>query len=145
MIGWIALAITVLVFVPIALRIDDWGRDWTKNMASLEADAKRDGLRPVELDCDVPEAQSRLRRWVQSQPNWDIVAEDPPGESPLRLKLTRTTRLMRFVDDVEVTIGPRTDAPGVIIYATSKSRIGKGDLGQNPRNLIELTDGLRGE
>ena len=143
MIGWIALTITLAIFASIALRIDDWGRDWTKNTASLVPDAQREGLRPVELESDLAETQSRLERWVESDSRWSIVSVSPTDELPVRLKLTRTTPIMRFVDDIEVTIDGRPESGGVIIHATSKSRIGKGDLGQNPRNLIELTNGLR--
>ena len=148
MIGWIALGITVAIFAMIVLQIDDWGRDWTQNTAALEPNAKREELRPVELESDVDETIQRIQSWAQTQSNWDVVSVDDatgvqttPSTS---LKLTRTSPIMRLVDDVTITINGNPAGDGVIVDAKSQSRVGKGDLGQNPRNLIELTKGLRG-
>jgi uncharacterized protein (DUF1499 family) len=56
------------------------------------------------------------------------------------LHVTRRTRVFRFVDDI--TIQLTEEAGGTRVDAESKSRFGKGDLGQNPRNLRELRKGL---
>lgn len=147
MIGWIILGITIAFFVAIALRIDDWGRDFTQNTASLDINADRAELRPVELDATREETIDRIRRWVQFQSKWDLVSA---GDSiqhkdilSITLKLTRTTPTMRFVDDIEVSVSQNPNGVGVIVNATSRSRIGRADLGQNPRNLIELTHALK--
>ena len=144
MIGWIALGITLAIFALIALRIDDWGRDWTQNTAELDANAERVGLRPVERREGFDETTALILDWVDSSPRLQLVSQSDTGKRPVRLHLTRTTPLMRFVDDIEVTIQQNPDAEGVIVFASSRSRVGKGDLGQNPRNLIELTTMLRG-
>ncbi|MCO8120371.1 DUF1499 domain-containing protein [Stieleria sp. TO1_6] len=142
MIGWIVSGIVLVIFAVIALRIDDWGRDWTQNTASLSEDASRAGLRPLHLD-DTPQAVAdRLRRWTKSQSKWDWVSSESQELSAQLIQLTRTTPLFRFVDDVQVTIAPDIATGGTVVQATSRSRIGKGDLGQNPRNLIELTTAL---
>lgn len=143
MIGWIALAVTAAFIASILLRIDDWGRDWNHNSATLEPDARRAELRPVRLDCSADEAAGRIQNWADSDPRWDVVSQSAgqSDEHSVRMKLTRTTTFMRFVDDVEVEID--ADGDGVVITARSQSRVGKGDLGQNPRNLIELTKALR--
>ena len=142
MIPWTALIITVGFLAAIALRIDDWGRDWTQNTASLEPDAPRPGLRPVELDSNVEAVIDQIRLWTETDAMWDLVSVGPDDETPQTLELTRTTPIMRFVDDIQVTIQKKPPG-GVIVSATSQSRAGKGDLGQNPRNLIELTSALR--
>ncbi|SMP50894.1 Protein of unknown function [Neorhodopirellula lusitana] len=68
-----------------------------------------------------------------------------------RLHLTRTTPLFRFVDDIWVDVLPLDDSDSrsdsdsgtqVLVNARSQSRVGKGDLGQNPRNLKALRDGM---
>ncbi|MFM9066415.1 MAG: DUF1499 domain-containing protein [Planctomycetota bacterium] len=75
------------------------------------------------------------------------------------IRLTRSTKLFRFVDDVTVRIEPLTpdstdaaaapdrqqESPQVRLQAESKSRVGRGDLGQNPRNIRELLDSLRAQ
>ena len=144
MIGWIALGVTLTILALIAMRIDDWGRDCNQNFASLQANSDREGLRPVRLNCSVGEAESRIMRWTESSPRWEFVSPSEGVGDTRVMNLTRTTAIMKFVDDVEVKITANSDGNGVTITATSQSRIGKGDLGQNPRNLIELTTALRG-
>jgi uncharacterized protein (DUF1499 family) len=145
MIGWIALAITLLVIAAVAWQIDDWSRDWTQNTAELSKDADRPELRPLHLQVDARGALERIRQWVDDQPAWEVVNIVPEKESPRTIHLTRTTRWFRFVDDIHVTLRDDESGRGVVLDAHSQSRIGKGDLGQNPRNLMELTRGLRGE
>jgi uncharacterized protein (DUF1499 family) len=48
---------------------------------------------------------------------------------------------MKYRDDIRVQIEPA--AEGTRLSAESRSRVGKGDLGQNPRNLRELLDKVR--
>lgn len=141
MIVWISLLVALAIFASIALRIDDWGRDWTQNTASTDANSPREGLRPVVLDASAEAVIEKIHAWADSDSRWQVVGEDTL-DSSVTLKLTRTTPIMRFVDDVEVTI-TNQDQGGVIVNATSRSRVGKGDLGQNPRNLIELTSMLK--
>lgn len=144
MFGWIALAITAALVVAVIVRVDDWSRDWTENTASLDADADHPDLRPIHLSETPEQATDRIRRWAASDTAWDVVAVEPQQGQSARIRLTRTTRVFRFTDDIQVTIESDPESGGVILYATSQSRIGKGDLGQNPRNLIELTRGIRG-
>ncbi|MEO1615801.1 MAG: DUF1499 domain-containing protein [Planctomycetota bacterium] len=144
MVAWIALGITIAILALIALQIDDWGRDWTQNTAALDESARREGLRPVVLKASPPEAANRIKAWVEQEPNWDFIAsevDEQRGDSTLRL--TRTSAVFRFVDDITVTLSETPE--GTKVFATSQSRVGKGDLGQNPRNLIEFTSGIRNQ
>jgi uncharacterized protein (DUF1499 family) len=52
------------------------------------------------------------------------------------VRAVRKTRLFRFRDDVTARVRP--DPGGARLELTSASRLGRGDLGQNPRNLEEL-------
>ena len=52
------------------------------------------------------------------------------------MRAVRKTRLFRFRDDVTARVYP--DPDGARLDITSASRLGKGDLGQNPRNIEEL-------
>jgi len=74
---------------------------------------------------------SFVRRAVEGLPRWRLEASD--GEV---VRAVRTTRLFRFKDDVTARVSP--DPGGARLELTSASRLGKGDLGQNPRNLEEL-------
>ncbi|QIN82609.1 DUF1499 domain-containing protein [Rubrobacter tropicus] len=68
---------------------------------------------------------------IETLPRWTV----GPSEKS-ELKAVRKTRLFRFRDDVKIQIS--ADETGSRADLTSASRIGKGDLGQNPRNLKEL-------
>ena len=49
------------------------------------------------------------------------------------IEATATTRLLKFKDDVTVTVADKGN--GVTVHVRSKSRIGKGDLGTNARRI----------
>lgn len=72
-----------------------------------------------------------FRRAVEGLPNWEVASSEER-----ELRAVRTTRLLRFRDDVKVRVYGDGDDAGAEL--TSASRIGKGDLGQNPRNIMEL-------
>ena len=57
------------------------------------------------------------------------------GAAENTIDLVRTTRL-GFRDDVVLTLS-QVDSD-TVVHAESRSRIGKGDLGQNRRNILEL-------
>ncbi|CAA9409344.1 MAG: hypothetical protein AVDCRST_MAG03-1767 [uncultured Rubrobacteraceae bacterium] len=76
-----------------------------------------------------------IRRAVEKLPRWRIEASE--GDE---VRAVRTTRLLRFKDDVTARVYP--DPEGARVELTSASRLGRGDLGQNPRNLKELLGGL---
>lgn len=142
MIGWIAIAITVAVFASIAIRIDDWSRDWSQNFAELSFDAEREELHPLELDAPLEPLLKKLNAWVDEQSHWtvasDVTMTTKEDSTVAEVRLTRRTSVFGFVDDITVRFVQSADESKTVLYATSQSRIGKGDLGQNPRNLIEL-------
>jgi uncharacterized protein (DUF1499 family) len=82
-----------------------------------------------------PVAPERLlpavRRVVEGLPRWSQEAADGS-----EVRAVRKTRLFRFRDDVTARVRP--DPGGARLELTSASRLGRGDLGQNPRNLEEL-------
>lgn len=125
--------------VAIFARIDNWSRDWTTNFARLDPLASDPELRPQRLAASREEIARGIRDWVEERPRWKIISTDESDEQT-RMQLTRTTRLLRMVDDIEVRL--IDDDSGTRIEAESQSRVGKGDLGQNPRNLKELLRGL---
>ncbi len=134
----VLLSLAALALVMVAWQVDDWGRDLTTNTASTSDDprsalpAHRSGLPPAELARHVLSAIDKLPRWQ--------LAELTEGDGKVMLHLVRSTPLLRFRDDIMVTISP--EPTGSILRAVSQSRIGKGDLGQNPRNLRELLSAL---
>ena len=82
-----------------------------------------------------------VRRAVEGLPRWSLEVSE--GNE---VRAVRKTLLFRFADDVTARVYP--DPGGARLELESTSRLGKGDLGQNPRNLEELlrdVDGLAGD
>ena len=140
MIGYVALAITVIIIVSVCAGIDNWQRDWTTNFAETDSDASDPELRPLMLNQSSGDVAAKIRQWAEAHRDWQVTEVQNDSEST-KMHLTRTTLIMRFVDDVRVTIND--EGQGVIVQASSQSRVGKGDLGQNPRNLKALLKGIQ--
>jgi uncharacterized protein (DUF1499 family) len=74
---------------------------------------------------------------VNGLPRWSLRAYRPEtGE----LHAEARTRIFRFVDDLTIRIEPRQE--GSWVHVRSASRIGKGDFGQNARNIRAFFDEL---
>jgi uncharacterized protein (DUF1499 family) len=112
------------------------GRLWrwfTQNWADTSEPG--DGaLTPHRLNHSPGEALAYVRAAIERLPRWSVESVDP---DLLTLRATRRTRLFRFVDDITVRLDPSGNG-GTLVHARSQSRVGKGDFGQNRRNLLEL-------
>lgn len=86
-------------------------------------------IAPLRFSGPPQEAWNRLKQVVAAQPRTRIV-EEHPGY----LRVEFTTRLMRFVDDVECLM----DAPASQIHVRSASRVGYSDLGANRKRVETL-------
>lgn len=109
-------------------------RWFTKNWANTSEPTHAD-LLPFALPLPPAEAIDKVKATVGTMARWRVEGGD--GES---LHLTRRTRTIRFIDDVRLRFIPT--AGGCLIHADSRSRVGKGDLGQNRRNILELWKAL---
>jgi uncharacterized protein (DUF1499 family) len=110
---------------------------FTRNGAETGAPADP-ALAPLDLPLPPDEALRRVEAAVASLPRWRVESVDRAAGTP---HATRRTRLWRFTDDVHVRLEAVTG--GTRVHARSRSRVGKGDFGQNRRNLLELLRALR--
>lgn len=86
--------------------------------------------------------EQAIKAFIEANSLWSLVRTAPrPANQELTFYLTRTTPLLRFTDDIEVFLSVSFE--GTRIEIKSQSRVGKGDLGQNPRNIRELNRALR--
>ena len=137
---WV-LAIVAIVLALILFRVDDWSRDFSTNVATT---SESTDLKPLRLAISADEAAERLKQRVGNLSHWVWVDQTRSPAGVVVVTLVRQTTLFRFKDDVQVTISPDAEAAlGAVLNAVSRSRIGKGDLGQNPRNIKELFAALR--
>ncbi len=113
--------------------------DWlTKNRADLEREAGDPGLEAVPRPEPPAEALRRAVSIVEVLPRWKVVSADSDTST---LHATHATRLWHFLDDIHLRFDPVEG--GTLVTGWSESRIGKGDLGQNARQLRELAAALR--
>lgn len=142
----IAAGVVITLAVIVCLQVDDWSRDWTTNHAQTDPASTDENMRPLATDLSPVNMGRLVLDTMQARRQWKIVEHDLPGvdspESPtVTIHLVHKTFLLGFKDDVIVRISP--NETGSITTVTSQSRIGKGDLGQNPRNIRELMTILR--
>ncbi|ABI76250.1 conserved domain protein [Hyphomonas neptunium ATCC 15444] len=98
-----------------------------------------DGAPPV-LPFPPAETFARLLAMIEAEPGWKLVAAD--GATG-RLRFIAVTKLLRFKDDVDVTILPVDGAPSQSTFAAySRSRVGYSDLGTNRKRLDGLSAAL---
>lgn len=141
----------------LAVYVEDWARDLTNNHAATSDDhpepllrTRKLALPPAEVARLLTPVALELPGWTTEDPATEKYAEqrespaapvtadgsDAPAAGDVVLKFVRVTRIMKYRDDITVTISPTRE--GSSVSAESQSRVGKGDLGQNPRNLKEL-------
>jgi uncharacterized protein (DUF1499 family) len=136
-----AAAVLLVLVVFAAVQVEDWRRDLTTNVAAT-AEAGDERLRPIEATLPSAELAERALAAVQALKNWRLQSRAEEA-GRIELHFVRTTPALRFKDDIRVRIEPH--GGGARLTAESRSRIGLGDLGQNPRNLRELLAAVRAE
>jgi uncharacterized protein (DUF1499 family) len=145
---WIVLSVAIGLLFAIGLavvlilitHVEDWGRDLSINHAATSDDATDERLRTLEVPLGPGDLAALVTKSAQSLPRWALVEQAQTGDT-IQLHFVRTTGLVGYKDDIRVRIEPAGE--GSRLSAESRSRIGKGDLGQNPRNLRELLGPLR--
>ena len=102
-------------------------------------DTDEPGADPGPLDLPLPPAAAlvRIEAAIKSLPRWRVETIDTAAGT---ITATRRTRIFRFTDDVAIRL--ETIPTGTRVHVRSKSRVGKSDLGQNRRNVLELFAGL---
>jgi len=120
--------------------VEDWSRDLSINHAATSDDARDERLRTIVAPLPPADLATMVVKVAQSLPRWELVdrTDDSAGTG---LHFIRTTGLVGYQDDIRVRI--EAAGEGSRLSADSRSRIGKGDLGQNPRNLRELLAKVR--
>lgn len=95
---------------------------------------------PPELPFPPAETFARLLSMIEARRDWKLVAADG---ATARVRFIAVTKLLRFKDDIDVTILPVDGAPGHSTFAAySRSRVGYSDLGTNRKRLDDLSAAL---
>jgi uncharacterized protein (DUF1499 family) len=101
------------------------------NCVSTEARDAGHAMPPVAYQGSAAEAQRRARAALLAEPRTRIV-----DERPGYLRAEARTRILRFVDDVEVVV----DSAAHQIRFRSASRVGHSDLGVNRARMLRFTE-----
>ncbi len=106
--------------------------DWLfKNRIETSPDHSDYSLRTRFFPFEQVEMADAVDLAIDAIPNWRITSRDTTS-----IKAERSTGVFGFVDDITITTVAHK--AGSSIDVVSASRVGKGDLGQNKRNVIEL-------
>ena len=89
---------------------------------------------PQYYSTDPQRVFDEVRGSVTEMKRWELIKDD---RSALTVTAQRSTRTMGFVDDIEIRIEPVTEF-ATRVNIKSSSRVGKGDFGQNARNIEEF-------
>lgn len=96
-------------------------------------------LRVKEYAASPERVAKALEAALGKLPRWEIVGSGH-GQASHSIQAVHTTRVFRFKDDVGVRIWREGEMTRLTVR--SKSRIGRGDFGQNARNIRELLAAL---
>jgi uncharacterized protein (DUF1499 family) len=96
------------------------------NCVSSQAPDAAHHVDPIPYSGDHLEAMRRLRAVIEAMPRARVTAADD-----LALHAEFTSRILRFVDDVDCVIDP----PAHVIAIRSASRLGYSDLGVNRKRV----------
>jgi uncharacterized protein (DUF1499 family) len=136
----LAVALVGSVGVILFTHVEDWSRDLVTNHAATHDDSRDERLRTIQSAATPAFVADEVVASAASLPRWELVQRDDESGT-IRLQFVRTTGLVGYKDDIRVLIEPA--GTGSRLSAESRSRVGKGDLGQNPRNLRELLAAIR--
>jgi uncharacterized protein (DUF1499 family) len=120
--------------------IDDWSRDFTRNHAAISPEAMDEALRPLVSSLSTADLVEAAKRAAGRIRTWEHIGEAAEGNTTLVL-FVRTSRIWRFKDDIIIVI--ENLGSERLVSGKSASRIGIGDLGQNPRNLRRFLSEFR--
>jgi len=112
--------------------IDDWSRDFTRNNAAISLEAKDEALRPLVSTLSTADLVEAARRAAGRIRTWEHIGDAAEGNTTIVL-FVRTSRIWNFKDDIIIVI--ENLGSERLVSGKSASRLGIGDLGQNPRNL----------
>jgi uncharacterized protein (DUF1499 family) len=101
-------------------------------------------MRPLPAEWAFDDARLSLRTLIPTLRtygrSWRLISEEMDEEAD-QATFRIEVPVVVFTDDLVVTV--HRVAQGTRIEAVSRSRVGKGDFGENRRHIIQLLDALR--
>ena len=132
--------IAVGVLAALFVTIDDWSRDFTTNYVVMSESAQDPTLRPFIVEFPADELAQATRQAALRIKNWEFVGQAKMDNTTM-VVFERTSRVWKFKDDIIIRVEDLNGRSRV--SGESRSRLGYGDLGQNPRNLRRILSELQ--
>jgi len=132
------VAAVILLMPNACLEGDMTARGMAHNITETSIENEDTELRPRTYKTSRDDVLAACEYVAQNTTQWTLVKTDKDAGT---IHATHTTRIFRWVDDVNVTLTETT--PGQItVNVKSASRVGKGDLGQNAFNVKDFLNHL---
>ncbi|CAN5607098.1 hypothetical protein BH24ACI2_BH24ACI2_16100 [soil metagenome] len=113
------------------------------NVAETSADSKDESLKTrryqVDLKTFVEETERLILALTTYGQNWRIISADV-AESSATVKAE--VPVVFFTDDLEISAKKEADKEEITVDVRSASRVGKGDLGENRRHILQILKAL---
>lgn len=133
-----AVAAVALFVLPFLARVGLFSLWPVINRVETGATPEYPDLQPLAVALPAGRVFEAALAVSRTLPRWTVVRADPAAGL---IEAEARTRFWRFVDDVTIRVAAKEGRTTVVVR--SASRIGRGDLGQNARNIRAFLDALR--
>lgn len=133
-----SVALVALVVLPFLARVGIYSSWPVLNRVETGTTPEYPDLQPLTAALPPGRVFEAALSIARTLPRWTVVKADPAAG---RIEAEARTRLWRFVDDVTIRVAAKGGRTTVSVR--SASRVGRGDLGQNARNIRAFLDALR--
>ena len=111
------------------------------NIAETSADAKEEALRPRKYKTDLPNFIGETEKIIANQTtylkSWKLISSNATGTTA---SIKTEVPVVIFIDDLEIKVEVQNDE--VLVNVHSNSRVGKSDLGENRRHVLQILEAL---
>ncbi len=111
------------------------------NIAETSVDAKEEALRPRKYKTDLPTFIGETEKIIANQTtylkSWKLISSSSAGATA---SLKIEVPVVIFIDDLEIKAEVQNEE--VLVNVHSNSRVGKSDLGENRRHILQILEAL---
>jgi uncharacterized protein (DUF1499 family) len=113
------------------------------NIAETSADAKEEALRPRIYKTDLQNFVGETEKIIADQTtygkSWKFIATDTNGNSA---SIKVEVPVVVFTDDLVIKADFNSEKSELTVNIRSNSRVGKSDLGENRRHVLQILQAL---
>ncbi len=111
------------------------------NIAETSVDAKEEALRPRKYKTDLPNFIGETEKIIANQTtylkSWKLISSSTAGTNA---SIKTEVPVVIFIDVLEIKAEVQNGV--VLVNIRSNSRVGKSDLGENRRHVLQILEAL---